>query len=171
MDVGSLASRSIEYDVFRQIMGSLASGISVVTAVGQDGGARGLTCSAVCSVSADPPLLLCCVRTPSSTLDALRVRGGFAVNFLDSRARALSDLFASRREDKFSGVRWRAGPVTGMPVLDSTIAHAECVLHDEMDAGDHVIVLGRLVGGEAASGRSPLGYWRGNYVRLDKDPT
>ncbi|HKS47192.1 MAG TPA: flavin reductase family protein [Amycolatopsis sp.] len=150
-------------------MGSLASGITVVTSIGPALCARGLTCSAVCSVSADPPLLLSCVSTGSGTLDALRQRGSFAVNILDSQARGVSELFASQAENKCSGVRWRPGAVTGMPVLDKTLAHAECVVHDLIGAGDHVIVLGRLIGGSVDSNRDPLGYWRGGYVRFRED--
>jgi flavin reductase (DIM6/NTAB) family NADH-FMN oxidoreductase RutF len=165
-----LAGESVGYADFCEIMGSFASGISVVTSVGRDAQAHGLTCSAVCSVSADPPLLLSCIRTPSSTLDALREQGSFAVNFLDSRARKVSELFASRDEDKFAAVRWRPGRVTGMPVLGCTLAHAECSVHDVIDAGDHVIVLGRLIGGQVDSARYPLGYWRGKYVVVRPDP-
>jgi flavin reductase (DIM6/NTAB) family NADH-FMN oxidoreductase RutF len=157
---------AVSYANFRSIMGSFASGVSVVTTLDEDDRPYGLTCSAVCSVSAEPPLLLSCVRTPSSTLDTLRKRGYFAVNFLDSQARDLSDLFASRSQDKFTDVQWGAGAASGMPVLERTVAHAECEVHDVIDAGDHAIVLGRLIGGEADSNRFPLGYWRGSYVRL-----
>jgi flavin reductase (DIM6/NTAB) family NADH-FMN oxidoreductase RutF len=147
-------------------MGSLASGIVVVTALGQDERPCGLTCSAVCSVSAEPPLLLSCVKTPSRTLDAIRERGRFAVNFLDSQARDVSALFAGRFQDKFENVPWSPGRATGMPVLLQTVAHAECTVHRMFDAGDHVIVLGCLIGGGADRGRFPLGYWRGGYVQM-----
>jgi flavin reductase (DIM6/NTAB) family NADH-FMN oxidoreductase RutF len=161
-----IAGSDIEYDDFRRIMGSFASGISVVTSVDGDRCARGLTCSAVCSVSAQPPLLLACIRVPSATLDALRNQGKFAVNFLDSFAHRVSDLFANPVTDKFAEVQWHPGPVTGMPILTCTLAHAECVVHKVIDAGDHVVVLGRMVGGKATPDRYPLGYWRGNYVYL-----
>ncbi|MCX4800062.1 MULTISPECIES: flavin reductase family protein [unclassified Streptomyces] len=156
----------IGYAEFRNIMGSFASGISVVTTLDDDNQPCGMTCSAVCSVSADPPLLLACVRTPSSTLDTVRKRGQFAMNFLDSQARDLSDLFASRTPDKFAAVQWSPGDTARMPILDRTLAHAECEVHDLINAGDHVIVLGRLVGGGTDTTRFPLGYWRGSYVRL-----
>jgi flavin reductase (DIM6/NTAB) family NADH-FMN oxidoreductase RutF len=155
----------IAYERFCAIMGSFATGVSVVTAQDADGRPCGLTCSAVCSVSADPPLLLSCVRTPSSTLDAIRATGRFAVNFLSTDAQAVSARFASRHPDKFAEIRWRPGDL-GVPVLEDTVAHAECSLHDLVPAGDHVIVLGRVVGGRAAPERFPLGYWRGSYTGL-----
>jgi flavin reductase (DIM6/NTAB) family NADH-FMN oxidoreductase RutF len=163
---GGLAGDALSYEAFRAVMGSFASGVSVVTTTDEEGTPFGLTCSAVCSVSAGPPLLLCCVRTPSRTLDTLRERGRFAVNFLDSQARDLSELFAGRLTDKFALADWAPGPMLGMPVLDRTVAHAECEVHEAVDAGDHVVILGRLCGGRAETGRFPLGYWRGGYVRL-----
>ncbi|MBV2156568.1 flavin reductase family protein [Kitasatospora sp. SUK 42] len=156
----------LPYESFREIMGSFASGVSVVTTLTADGEPYGLTCSAVCSVSADPPLLLSCVRTPSSTLDAIRAGGHFAVNFLDAQAREVSQLFAGPGQDKFHQVDWHPGKATGMPVLERTLAHAECEVHRLVDAGDHVIVLGRLIGGDVEESRFPLGYWRGGYVQM-----
>lgn len=156
----------IDFDAFRAIMGSFASGVGVVTTLDEAGNPCGMTCSALCSVSADPPLLLSCVRTPSSTLNAIKARGRFVVNMLDADARDISDLFASRTEDKFSRVGWFASELAGMPVLDRVLAFAECTVYDLVTAGDHVIVLGRIVGGKAAPDRFPLGYWRGTYVRV-----
>jgi flavin reductase (DIM6/NTAB) family NADH-FMN oxidoreductase RutF len=163
---GNPVEDALSYEKFRAVMGSFASGVSVVTTMDEEGTPYGLTCSAVCSVSAGPPLLLCCVRTPSRTLDTLRKRGRFAVNFLDSQARDLSELFAGRMTDKFAPADWTPGPTLGMPVLDRTVAHAECEVHETVDAGDHVVVLGRLLSGRADSRRFPLGCWRGSYVRL-----
>lgn len=156
----------IDYESFRGIMGSFTSGISIITSTGEDGQPAGMTCSAVCSVSADPPLLLACVKFPSSTLEAIKWRGSFVANFLDAQAREVSDLFASRAPDKFGQVDWQPGEMTELPVLERTLAHAECLVAGVMDAGDHVIVLGKLIGGSANIGRYPLGYWRGSYVRV-----
>jgi flavin reductase (DIM6/NTAB) family NADH-FMN oxidoreductase RutF len=154
----------IGFDVFCDIMGSFPTGVTILTTLGPDGRPCGMTCSAVCSVSADPPLLLSCVRAPSTTLEAIRAARGFLVNFLASDAYELSTLFASRTPDKFAGVPWQPGELLGMPLLEPTVAYAECALHDLVDAGDHRIVLGRIVGGRAMVDRTPLGYWRGDYV-------
>jgi flavin reductase (DIM6/NTAB) family NADH-FMN oxidoreductase RutF len=155
----------IGFDSFCDIMGSFATGVSVLTSL-DDTGPHGFTCSSLCSVSAVPPLLLSCVRTPSSTLDAIRARGRFLVNVLAADARELSTVFASRNLDKFAGVAWQPSERLGMPLLEPTVAYAECTVHELVPAGDHVIVLGRVVGGRAMRDRSPLGYWRGGYVDL-----
>lgn len=158
------ATKLVSPDVFRAVMGSFASGITVVTSVA-DGKPRGMTVTAVCSVSADPPMLLSCFKKPSGTLDAIDALGYFAVNFLDAEARGLSNVFAGRGPDRFSQVSWRPG-IAGVPLLAGTVAHAECVVQERLDAGDHVIVLGGIVGGGVDPHRLPLGYWRGSYVRL-----
>jgi flavin reductase (DIM6/NTAB) family NADH-FMN oxidoreductase RutF len=165
-DADTDTAAGLSYESFRDIMGSFASGISVVTTMTEEGEPFGLTCSAICSVSAEPPLLLSCVRTPSSTLDAIRARGRFAVNFLDAQAREVSQLFAAPGQDKFRQVGWHPGAAAGMPILERTIAHAECSVHQLVDAGDHVIILGHLIGGHVEESRFPLGYWRGSYVQM-----
>jgi flavin reductase (DIM6/NTAB) family NADH-FMN oxidoreductase RutF len=159
----------IDFEGFRRIMGSFASGISILTTL-DAGEPQGMTCSAVCSVSADPPLLLACVKTPSSTLEAIRTTGRFAVNFLDAAAAHLSQLFAGREPDKFAKAPWSPGPTTALPIRRDTVAHAECEVHDVLPAGDHVILLGRILGGQAEEERFPLGYWRGAYVRMFRIP-
>jgi flavin reductase (DIM6/NTAB) family NADH-FMN oxidoreductase RutF len=167
MRVDAADFEDIGLDVFRAIMGSFASGVSVITSLDTTEDIErpcGMTCSAVCSVSADPPLLLSCVRTPSVTLDAIRATGRFVVNFLDTNGRDFSDLFSSRNANKFADVRWHRSDQVGMPLLEPTVAYAECTVHDLMAAGDHMIVLGRVVGGGVFPDRFPLGYWRGNYV-------
>lgn len=166
-DVAALSTRMLGAAQFRGIMGSLASGVSVVTTMDGDGGHRGLTCSALCSVSAQPPMLLACVHASSGTLHALLHTGRFAVNLLDSAAHEVSALFASRSDAKFDRVDWSPGTATGMPVLGATVAHAECVVERSVRAGDHVIVIGGMVAGAFEPSRSPLGYWRGRYVRMN----
>ena len=97
--------------LFRCLMGSLVSGVSILTTLDTRGTPVGMTCSAVCSVSADPPLLLACIGTPSTTLDAIQASGWFVVNLLDAEADEISSLFASRSSDKFTGVTWRPGVI------------------------------------------------------------
>jgi flavin reductase (DIM6/NTAB) family NADH-FMN oxidoreductase RutF len=160
----------IDAATFRSIMGSLPSGVSVVTTVDYEEPQtlQGSTCSAVCSVSASPPLLLVCLKKPSLTLDAMIAHGRFAVNFLDAQAEQVSTIFAGQQQGKFAGVRWHGGEHTGMPVLERALAHTECLVQSSIDAGDHVIVIGRIVGGSVEADRFPLGYWRGSYVSISR---
>ncbi|MEU9337997.1 flavin reductase family protein [Streptomyces sp. NPDC048290] len=156
---------SVDRETFRSLLGSLASGVSVITVL--DGsGPKGFTCSAVCSVSAAPPMLLTGVSNRSGTLRVIKETGRFAVNFLSEHGQSLSALFASDCGTKFDGIRWEPGKVTGMPLLEPTVAHAECVLAQSVVAGDHTLIVGRIVGGGMEQQRLPLAYWRGDYRRL-----
>ncbi|GAA1507188.1 hypothetical protein GCM10009677_44700 [Sphaerisporangium rubeum] len=165
-DVTGRGSPSVDAQTFRAVMGSFASGVCVTTTVDAEGRPRGFTCSAVCSVSADPPLLLSGVSSRSGTLAAVLDRGRFAVNMLGRDGRRVSQIFASPVADKFDRVRWSRGRVGGMPVLDGIVAYAECELDQTVTAGDHTLLVGRLIGGGIGLDRHPLAYWRGGYAEV-----
>lgn len=156
----------VDLSTFRSVMGSLPTGVSVVTSVTADGQPRGLTCSAVCSVSASPPLLLVCVKQPSATLEAIHESSAFAVNFLSSGMEDTARTFASPVPERFSDVPWSPGKRTGAPILPATVAHAECVLTSSHLAGDHQILVGRLVHGDVSPARTPLAYWRAQFSEV-----
>lgn len=165
----STTSPSVDAELFRTVMASLASGVSVVATYDDEGQPRGLTCSAVCSVSLEPPLLLASVSNRSGTLRAILERGLFSVSILGTQGQPVSQLFASPAADKFERVSWTAGPVTGIPLMPATVGHAECAVHGAVEAGDHTLLIGRVVGGGSTQERLPLTYWRGDYARLLPD--
>src|SRR5207245_3010173 len=106
---------------------------------------RGLTTKALSSVSAAPPLLLVCVDKNSNTLPGLRHSRKFVVNYLSAGRGDLANVFASKEPDKFQGVSWRPAS-NGMPWLHTdTIAHAECLINQEIEAGDHLVFVGEVV--------------------------
>lgn len=156
----------VDLPTFRSVMGSLPTGVSVVTTVTADGRPRGLTCSAVCSVSASPPLLLVCVKHPSKTLEAIHASSVFAVNFLSAGMEDVARVFASPIPERFTDTPWSPGKRTGAPLLASTVAQAECILTGSHLAGDHQILVGRLVHGDVSPGRTPLAYWRTRFSEL-----
>lgn len=146
---------------FFEIMASFPSGVAIVTTTGADGLPRGLTTTAVSSVSADPPTILVCVDLNSRTLAALRARRTFVVNFVRQGCSQLCMLFASKADDKFAHVSWRPTP-SGLPLLDEdAIAWAECSTVHDLEVGDHVILVARVeAGGVADDAESPLMYYR-----------
>jgi flavin reductase (DIM6/NTAB) family NADH-FMN oxidoreductase RutF len=155
---------------FFAIMGAFPTGVGIVTTLDQDQQPKGLTSNALCSVSAEPPLLLVCVDKNSNTLPALRHTKKFVVNYLSAGRGDLSNLFASKEPDKFNGISWRPAN-NGMPWLHAdSIAYAECNVAQELDAGDHIIFLGEVVGGQPpAPGTKPLMYFRRTYGTWDGD--
>jgi len=163
MTVAPLAP-SFAADAFRQIMAALAAGVSVVTAVDAAGEPRGLTTTAVTGVSADPPLLLVCVAHDSRTLPAIRHSRRFAVNLMHAAAGETALRFASKAEDKFEGRAWRLGR-HGSPLLhEDALAWAECRVEQEIEAGDHVVLIGSVEHGTAVEDElAPLTYFRRSF--------
>jgi flavin reductase (DIM6/NTAB) family NADH-FMN oxidoreductase RutF len=150
---------------FRSVMGTLPTGVTVVTTVDADGRPRGMTCSAVCSVSMTPPMLLVCLNRTSPVLQAILDTGLFLVNVLRNNREDVSTLFATPRENRFAAARWRAAPATGLPLIhDDTVAHAECRMTTAIEAGDHVVVFGTILAGDSQANGTPLMYWRRRYA-------
>lgn len=146
---------------FFKIMASFPSGVAIVTTVRPDGTPRGLTTTAVSSVSAHPPTVLVCVDLESRTLAALRARRSFVINFIGQGRSQLCLHFASKADDKFDRVSWRPTR-SGLPLLhEDILAWAECTTVHDLEVGDHVILVARVEdGGVAPELDSPLMYYR-----------
>jgi flavin reductase (DIM6/NTAB) family NADH-FMN oxidoreductase RutF len=149
---------------FRTILGHFATGVTVVTGHGPDG-PSGLAANSFTSVSLEPPLVLVCMAHESTTWPVIRASGRFAVNILGEHQEETCRRFGARSGDRFEGVGWTTGK-TGSPILHEAIAYVDCIIDAEHEAGDHVIVVGRVVDlGQPAEG-GPLLFWRGGYARL-----
>ncbi len=159
------SSAGIGASVFRHAMGHFATGVTVVTSIGDDGEPVGTTASAVTSLSLDPPLVLVCFDRDSLTLQAIRAHGAFVVNVLAAPQQHLSANFARRGlAAAWDGIRHRRGP-TGSPRLDGVLAALECTVENRFPGGDHEIVVGRVQDVEINDdGVGPLLYWRGSYL-------
>ena len=148
-------------------MGHFATGVTVITSIGEDGQPVGTTANAVTSLSLEPPLVLVCFDLASSTLRAIRGHGAFAVNVLGHRQRQLSVNFARRGlAAAWEGIRHHHGP-TGSPRLDGVIAVVECTVEHPLPGGDHEIIVGRVRHVETNDeGAAPLVFWRGRYASI-----
>jgi flavin reductase (DIM6/NTAB) family NADH-FMN oxidoreductase RutF len=124
-----------------------------------------MTANSLASVSLQPPLLSVSVDHTAEMHKVILQAREFVVNILSSPQEALARRFADKHEDRFDGIGYRLSP-EGLVLLDGALAHIECVREAEYPAGDHTIVVGRVVGGVTADGR-PLLYYRGGYAALD----
>jgi len=160
-------SADISAAEFRWAMGHFATGVTVVTSIGEDGEPVGTTASAVSSLSLNPPLVLVCFDLESLTLRAIRAHGAFVVNVLAAPQQHLSANFARRGPTAaWDDVRHRPGP-SGSPRLDGALAVLECMVENSLPGGDHEIVIGRVHDVEVSyDGAAPLLYWRGSYLSL-----
>jgi 3-hydroxy-9,10-secoandrosta-1,3,5(10)-triene-9,17-dione monooxygenase reductase component len=145
---------------FRQVLGHLPTGVTVITADCPEG-PIGMSANSVTSVSLDPPLILFCAAKSSTTWPSVRAASRFCVNVMASHQTETALAFARRGVDRFNGVAYRAG-VAG-PALVEASAWLECSLNAEHDAGDHIIVVADVVAIEAASQKDPLVFFRGAY--------
>lgn len=146
----------------RGALGMFVTGVTIVTKIDADGQPRGLTANSFTSVSLDPPLVLVCIARGTASHDTFQGPGGFAINVLSDAQRELSDRFASKSPDKFAGVDYRLG-IGGAPVIDASLAWLDCATERIIEAGDHIIVIGRVADFGAGAGR-PLAYCQGAYL-------
>jgi flavin reductase (DIM6/NTAB) family NADH-FMN oxidoreductase RutF len=158
----------IERQRFRDVMSTFPTGVVVLTAFGSDSLPRGLTVSAFCAVSLDPPLALACVDKTSNTLPAVQHAGGFTANILTAGREHLARRMASKLSDKFDGIAWRRpDSEKGGPILeDDCAAYAVCTLKETIEAGDHWILIGHVVDGDHYEGVSPMIFSRRGYFGL-----
>ena len=151
----------------RRALGCFVTGVTIVTARGIDGRPHGFTANSFTSVSLDPPLVLVCVGHETECFEVYRQCPRFAINVLGDSQRAISDRFATEHSNRFAGVCWREGSY-GSPILEGCIASLECAAWQRIEAGDHMILVGRVLVCEDSTDR-PLAYWRGRYRSLPLD--
>lgn len=150
---------------FRQVVGHFATGVTVVTAR-SDGRPAGLSVNSFTSVSLDPPLVAFCVAHSSATWARIREAGKFCVNVLRSDQEALCRTFAGKAADKFAGVGWHPAP-SESPILDGVLAWLDCTVEATHEAGDHLMVVGRVHDLDVGHEGTPLVFYRGGYGRFE----
>ena len=152
---------AVDPRTMRDVLGHFASGVTVVTAQGEEG-PIGFTCQSFSSLSLDPPLIAIAPARTSRTWPRLRDLGRFCVNVLAEDQVELSVQFARSSADKFAGVSWRPSPL-GQPVLEDVVAWIDCELWAEYDGGDHTIVAAAVLDLGEDPALTPLVFHRGGY--------
>jgi 3-hydroxy-9,10-secoandrosta-1,3,5(10)-triene-9,17-dione monooxygenase reductase component len=150
---------------FRQVLGHFPTGVTVVTAASPQGPA-GLAVGSFFSVSLEPPLVAFCAAKTSSSYPKIEAEGQFAVNILADDQEDVCRVFASKAEDKFAGIGYRPAPRTGAPLLADVLAWIECGIDAVHEAGDHWIVVGRVLDLDVVHEGGPLIFFRGGYGRV-----
>jgi flavin reductase (DIM6/NTAB) family NADH-FMN oxidoreductase RutF len=156
---------AIDVETFKRALGSWASGVTIVTSRHAEL-QHGMTASAFCSVSAEPPQVLVCANRDSSTHRVIERSHCFSVSILAAGQEELSNLFAdkSREELRFEGLACTTG-ATGCPRIPGALAHLDCRVVRAVEAGTHVIYIG-LVEDASIREAPPLAFYRGRYQRL-----
>ncbi len=161
-------THAIDPQLYRDVRATFPSGVVIVTAFGSDGHPRGLTVTAFTSVSLEPPLIITVISKTSHTLPAVRHTQGFTANILAAGREELARRMATKVSDKFDGIAWRSsGTRAGGPILvDDAAAYAVCSLEQTIEAGDHWVLMGRVVEGGHHDGLVPMVYSRRQYRNL-----
>jgi flavin reductase (DIM6/NTAB) family NADH-FMN oxidoreductase RutF len=158
--------RIVDPQVMREVLGHFPSGVTVVTAMTDDG-PIGFTCQSFHSLSLDPPLIAFAPARTSRTWPRLREIGRFCVNVLAEGQDDVSQNFARSVPDKFAGLAWTPSP-HGSPVLEDVVAWIDGQLWAEYDGGDHTIAVARVLDLGAHPDRRPLLFHRGAYGFLHR---
>lgn len=163
---------TISLDEFKAGMRRLAAGVALITTRGTDGARGGLTATAVCSLTAEPPSLLVCVNRRNGSYAAIQGAGCFAVNMLAVDDRPLADRFASPipAVSKFDQGVWQTAR-TGAPLLESALVAFDCKLSRSLEAGSHDILIGEIqaVRTRTTEGK-PLLFAHGGYGGFASQP-
>lgn len=149
----------------RDAMGCFATGITVLTTCDQNGRPVGLTANSFASVSLDPPLVLVCLAKTVGSLPAFNEGSAFAVNILHMGQQPVSNLFASKGRDRFAETKCETWD-HNVPIISNSLANFECIKKNEIEQGDHIILIGEVVRARFEKHRDPLLYYSGKYRRL-----
>ncbi|MGD9561686.1 MAG: flavin reductase family protein [Pyrinomonadaceae bacterium] len=146
---------------FRAALSRFPSGVTVVTTRDDKGRFHGITVSAFCSLSLEPPRVLICIEKTTGSHGALHESQAFVVNMLSAEQREVSERFASTVENKFAGIDLETG-LDRIPVLLGCVATLECRVTNTYDGGDHSIFVGEVERATVRDG-DPILYFRGDY--------
>lgn len=152
---------------FRQALGAFATGVTVVAINSADGSRRAFTANSFTSVSLVPPLVLVCLAKSLVSIQLYESAETFSINVLARTQREESNAFASRDpEIKAAAMTKLAADLA--PTLPGSLATFVCAREQLIDAGDHSILIGRVLKLKTVEGE-PLGFYRGAYVGIGSD--
>lgn len=156
----------VEPQWFRRVLGQYPTGVCAVTADSPAAGPAGMVVGSFTSVSLDPPLIAFYPAKTSTSWPKIEAAGSFCVNILGADQEDVCRAFSSKAPDKFAHISHHPAPETGSPIVDDVVAWIDCDIELVRDAGDHVLVLGRVRALDVESPRLPLLFFQGGYGRF-----
>ncbi|QDY69253.1 flavin reductase family protein [Qingshengfaniella alkalisoli] len=148
---------------FREALGQFATGVTVVTTNSPDG-PIGITANSFASVSLNPPLVLWSPAKASARYDVFAMAERFAIHIMASDQLDIVRGFA-RNPDFFDGLSWNPDEA-GVPLIDDCLARFDCAKESQMDGGDHLVILGRVLQASHRTG-APLLFARGQFGQFN----
>lgn len=160
---GNIAS--VDASMFKSAMSKLAAGVSVLTCIDKAGQKMGIVVTSLTSVSLNPPLVLVCIDNRCRMTPALMKGVPFNLHILKSDHGSLAQDFARHCEDKFLHMS-QCSEINCCPRLPDVLVFLECYPHQTVVAGDHVVVVGRVVNAAVANHMRPLVYYDRGFTKL-----
>jgi flavin reductase (DIM6/NTAB) family NADH-FMN oxidoreductase RutF len=154
----------IDSATFRSVLGRFVSGVTIVTVRDAEGVDHGMTVSALCSVSLEPPLVLFCIAHDAALHPVRLEHDKIAVSILTASQEPIARRFAEKLDNRFDGVGFTRG-VTGAPLIDGALGVIEGRVIHRYSGGDHTIFVAEVLAA-SASMDEPLLYYRGGYAHL-----
>jgi 3-hydroxy-9,10-secoandrosta-1,3,5(10)-triene-9,17-dione monooxygenase reductase component len=162
-DIISDAS-SFDSAKYRQVLGHFPTGVTVITAMTDDGPV-GMAIGSFASLSLDPPQILFCAGQQSTSWPKVHGAGKFCVNLLAEHQEDVCRVFASKAEDKFAEIGWKRSG-NGSPLLEGVLGYIDCTLGAVVPSGDHQVVVGEVTDLDVLHEGGPLLFFRGGYGRF-----
>ncbi|WP_234343032.1 flavin reductase family protein [Streptomyces fulvoviolaceus] len=156
------SGRAIREHEFRAAVGCYASGLTVVAALDEMGNPAGLTCQSFSSLSLEPPLILVCIGRRSSSWARIEPTGRFGVSILAEEQQEICAAIGRSGGDKFGSIDWHAS-ADGAVHIEGALATINCRISTIHDGGDHLVVIGEVMGLTVRDAGAPLLYFRGNF--------
>ncbi len=139
---------SVDLDAFRNAMQALVGHVTILTARDDTGNPIGITATAVCSLTAEPPAILACINRSTWLGSAVRDIGTFGVNILASDQVRQAQVFAGMDSSLLGVTRFIEGSWSngsnGSPLLDGALASFDCVLDHVVERSTHVVAFGLI---------------------------
>jgi 3-hydroxy-9,10-secoandrosta-1,3,5(10)-triene-9,17-dione monooxygenase reductase component len=151
---------------FKGAMGTFATGVTVVAGI-EDDHPVGFTCQSFVSLSLEPPFVALAPARTSTSWPRIAKGGSFCVNVLGDHQRELGEAFSVSGGDKFEGVDWVPAPVSGAPLIAGTLAWVDCSVELVHDAGDHELIIGRVLDVGLGDGEAPLLFFRSKFATVE----
>ena len=157
---------------FKDAMSRFTTGVTIVAGI-EDGQPVGFTCQSFVSLSIEPPFIALAPARTLTSWPRIARAGTFCVNVLADVQEELCRGFAVSGGDKFEGVAWHPAPITGAPVIEGNLAWVDCAVELVHDAGDHELIIGKVLDLDLTEGGSPLLFFDRKFatVAMRPDPT
>ena len=150
--------------LFRNALGSFATGVAVVTALDGEDKPIGLTINSFASLSLDPPLVLWSIDQNSDLYEQFVQADYYAIHVLTQEQQALCNHFTKADVYQYNDIAFEQG-IAGLPLLPDCAARFQCEVTHRYDGGDHIILVGHVMDIQHTPAK-PLIFHAGQFATL-----